>query len=231
MEKDNRENSNRCNAEPKVLLSQTNWNNLYFYKKSGVLYHLTYVFCQRFLPPHGDRTVDQMVQAARSGKQNIVEGLADGVTSTKMELKLLNVARASLQELREDFHDFLVARSLPVWVSGHARYKAMTAFCSKHNELDDYLPFFEKWDAEEMANIGLSLCHITDTMMNHYIKGKEKDFVELGGIQERMHAARTGYRKGQDGRLAELETAYAKLLKDYSELERKYLELKKRIEE
>lgn len=75
----------------KVLRAQTNWERLYFYQKTVVLYQMTYIFCQRFLPKHGDRTVDQMVQAARSGKQNIVEGCADGVTSTEMELKLLNV--------------------------------------------------------------------------------------------------------------------------------------------
>ena len=76
----------------KVLKPQTNWKDLWFYKKSVVLYQLTYVFTRKFLPSYGDRTVDQMLQAARSGKQNIVEGTADGVTSTEMELKLLNVA-------------------------------------------------------------------------------------------------------------------------------------------
>ena len=85
-----------------VLKNQTKWEDLYYYRKSLVLYQMTVVFCRRFLPKYGDRTVDQMVQAARSGKQNIVEGLADGVTSTEMELKLLNVARASIKELKED---------------------------------------------------------------------------------------------------------------------------------
>ena len=85
-----------------ILLLQTKWEELYFYRKADVIYQLTVSFCRRFLPKFGDRTVDQMVQAARSGKQNIVEGFADGVTSTEMELKLLNVARASLRELREE---------------------------------------------------------------------------------------------------------------------------------
>ena len=86
-----------------VLRKQTNWKNLWFYKKTVVLYQMTYVFTRRFLPAYGDRTVDQMVQAARSGKQNIVEGSADGVTSMEMELKLLNVARGSIQELLSRF--------------------------------------------------------------------------------------------------------------------------------
>ena len=76
-----------------ILKNQTKWEDLFYYRKCVVLYQMTVVFCRRFLPKHGDRTVDQMVQAARSGKQNIVEGLADGVTSTEMELKLLNVSR------------------------------------------------------------------------------------------------------------------------------------------
>ncbi len=81
----------------------TNWKNLWFYQKSEVLYQLTFVFCERFLPAYGDRTVDQMVQTARSGKQNIVEGSEDGKTSTEMEAKLMNVARSSISELRQDY--------------------------------------------------------------------------------------------------------------------------------
>ena len=95
-----------------VLKKQTRWEDLYFYQKTVVLYQMTVVFCRRFLPKYGDRTVDQMVQAARSGKQNIVEGFADGVTSTEMELKLLNVARASIKELKEDYIDYLRSHGL-----------------------------------------------------------------------------------------------------------------------
>ena len=83
----------------KVLKKAVVWKNLFFYRKSDTIYQLTVEFCRRFLPPHGDRTVDQMVQAARSGKQNIVEGSEDGQTSSETEIKLLNVARGSLHEL------------------------------------------------------------------------------------------------------------------------------------
>lgn len=95
-----------------VMRRQTNWQNLWFYRKTVVLYQLTSVFTKRFLPKHGDRTVDQMIQAARSGKQNIIEGSADGVTSMEMELKLLNVARSSIQELQEDYDDYIKSRHL-----------------------------------------------------------------------------------------------------------------------
>lgn len=177
----------------KVVKSQDVWSELYFYQKANTLYHLTFVFAHRYLS-NKDRTVDQMVQAARSGKQNIVEGLADGVTSSEMQLKLINVARASLHELREDYHDYLDSRQLKLWDSQHARYQSMLAFCREHNKIEEYRPYFEKWSDEEMCNIAITLCHMTDRMLSSYIKKLEKDFVENGGIKERMYNARTGYR-------------------------------------
>ena len=101
------------------------WQELWFYQKTEVLYQMTYVFCERFLPRHGDRTVDQMRQAARSGKQNIVEGSEDGKTSTAMELNLLNVARSSISELRLDYEDHLKAHHLAVWTPADARFQPM----------------------------------------------------------------------------------------------------------
>lgn len=183
---------------PKVLRKQTKWQDLFFYRKADVLYQMTLVFCKRFMPVYGDRTVDQMTQAARSGKQNIVEGCADGVTSTEMQLRMLNVARASIQELQEDYHDYLKARYRQPWQPEHPRYDTMLTFCREHNTLDDYLPFFERWTDEEMSNIGYTLCRMTDKMMTTYIEGLEAQFVEQGGIKERMYAARTGYRQQQD---------------------------------
>ncbi len=95
----------------KISWNQTDWRKLYFYQKADALYQLTVAFCRRFLPAHGDRTVDQMVQAARSGKQNIVEGYADGVTSSEIAINLLNVARGSIKELKEDYLDYLKAHA------------------------------------------------------------------------------------------------------------------------
>lgn len=180
-----------------VLRQEKDWKELYFYQKTVTLYQLTYMFCQRFLPLYGDRTVDQMVQAARSGKQNIVEGMADGVTSMELELKLLNVARASLKELREDYEDYLLSRHLCRWQKGHPRYASLLEFCKQHNLLEDYQPYFNRWTAEEMCNVALSLCHYTDKMMMSYESFLEKDFKENGGIRERMTAARLGYRNIQ----------------------------------
>ena len=203
-----------------ILKRQMPWRDAFYYQKAEVLYQLTYVFCQRFLPQHGDRTVDQMVQAARSGKQNIIEGTEDGETSTEMHVKLLNVARSSLQELREDYRDFLLSRTLPVWDSSHPRFQSMQQFCKEHNRVEDYQSFFHKWSAEEMANIALTLCYQTDTMLNRTLKRLEQEFVVHGGIKERMHAARTGYRQEQDAELASLRQEVPALRAEVQRLRR-----------
>ena len=207
-----------------VLRKQANWKNLWFYQKTVVFYQMTYVFTRRFLPSFGDRTVDQMVQAARSGKQNIVEGSADGVTSMEMELKLLNVARSSIQELLEDYEDYIPSHHLTKWTQGHPRYDQMLQYCRKHNYLSDYEPFFEKWTDEEAANIAITLCHMVDKMMVTYQKKKEEEFVKEGGIRERMTAARIGYRTKQ-------RETIDSLLKEVAALREENSKLKKKIEE
>lgn len=193
------------NNKYQILKRQRPWRDAYYYQKSKVLYQLTYIFCQRFLPTHGDRTVDQMLQAARSGKQNIIEGTEDGETSIEMHIKLLNVSRGSLQELREDYHDYLISRELPLWTPEHSRYKNMQEFCREHNKIEDYEPYFKKWNDEEMANIALTLCYQTDALLNRQLLRLEKEFTEQGGIKERMYSVRTGYRLAQEQELAFLK--------------------------
>jgi len=202
----------------KVLRTQTNWERLYFYQKTVVLYQMTYIFCKRFLPKHGDRTVDQMVQAARSGKQNIVEGCADGVTSTEMELKLLNVARGSIKELKEDYLDYIRSRGLTLWNAKHPRYDGLLKFCREHNALEDYEPFFDKWTDEELANCANTLCHMVDRMLTTHLAKKEADFTENGGIRERMTAARLGRRQTQNEEIAALKAENASLRREIAAL-------------
>lgn len=202
----------------RFLKKQVNWYRLPFYQKADTLYQMTYTFCSRFLKNNKDRTVDQMVQAARSGKQNIVEGSADGSTSTEMEIKLLNVSRASIQELREDYKDYLISRKLTMWTHGHSRYQPMIEFCRKRNIMSEYEPYFEKWNDEEMANVALTLCHMIDSMMNTYIREREEEFVKEGGIKERMHAARTGYRQDIDKRVSFLEKENKELKEENARL-------------
>ena len=196
--------NNENNELPRVLQNEVPVRNLYFYQKTEVAYVLTFHFVKRFLPAKGDRTVDQMLQAARSGKQNIIEGLADGITSTEMQLKLLNIARSSLKELRADYEDYLQTRHLTIWNTQHPRYDEMLQFCRNHNLVADYEPFFSKWNDEELCNIALTLLHMTDRMMKTYLTALDKQFVTQGGIKERMYAARTGYRKGQEEELKRL---------------------------
>lgn len=190
---------------PKVLKHSLGYQHLHFYQKSDTIYQLTYIFCQKFLPKYGDRTVDQMLQAARSGKQNIVEGIEAGRTSSETELKLLNVARASLQELREDYEDFLHTRQLSLWTANHERYSSMLSFCKGNNLISDYSPFADKWTAEEFCNILLTLCHITDRMLTTFLGRLEQIFLAEGGIKERMYAARHDNRLQQSVQISQLQ--------------------------
>lgn len=206
------ENSN--NSDPRILRKQPNWENLAFYKKSDVLYRLTVHFAKKYLS-YKDRTVDQMVQAARSGKQNIVEGMADGVTSSEMEIKLINVARGSIQELREDYVDYLATRGLILWDRSNPRQQQLLEFCRTHNNVDDYTPLFKKANDEELCNLAITLCHQVDKMICTWLNTLEETFKEEGGIKERMTAVRMGRRQTQNEIIAaqahEIETLKKKL--------------------
>lgn len=205
--------------EKKTIFGKVaNYKELHVYQKSEVLVLLTDVFCKRFLPLYGDRRVDQMNMAARCGKQNIVEGCEEGLTSSKMEVNLVNVGRASFQELREDYEDYLKRNNLPVWDKDHPRFDGMVNFCRQNNRWEAYQELASKLSAEEFCNMALSLCHITDKMFDGYLKHLEKRFIEEGGIKERMHAARTGYREGIDRRLRELEAENQRLKAENEEL-------------
>lgn len=183
---------------PSVLRKKTLYKKLHFYRKSEVLYQLTCVFCERFLPRYGDRTVDQMVQAARSIKQNITEGFTDGETSFETELKLLGIAKGSTQELLEDYQDYIKRHALPEWAEENtARYENMKRFCKEHSDLNCYTPYFSKWNDEEMANVAICLCHMVDKAMTTFMEKRDREFVAEGGVRERMTAARLEMRGTQ----------------------------------
>ena len=215
-------------TEGQVLKKPTVWEDLFFYRKSDVIFRLTVAFCDRFLPKHGDRTVDQMVQAARSGKQNIIEGSEDGQTSSEVEIRLINIARGSLQELRADYLDYLHTRQLKVWPKDSKRQKKMRNFCHERNDFEDYEPLMNKMTDEEYANLLLTPCHQTDRMMCAYLRKLEERFVTEGGIKERMYAARTGYRQAQDEHMRQLEEENAALRKENAELKQRLGELEAR---
>lgn len=223
-------NKNSAEKIASVLRTQANWKNLWFYQKTVVLYQMTSVFTKRFLPSYGDRTVDQMIQAARSGKQNIVEGSADGVTSMELELKLLNVARASIQELLEDYEDYIVRHKLVKWTKGHPRFNGLLTFCRSHNLLSDYEVYFNLWSNEEMCNIGISLCRMVDKMLMTYQKKIENEFIKEGGIKERMTMARLQYRNQQNQALEAVHYEIAVLQKENAELREMIIKLQKELE-
>ena len=180
-----------------VMRKAVVYTELRFYKRSDVLYQLTQVFCQRYLPRYGDRTVDQMVQAARSTKQNIAEGSTDGQTSTETELKLLGIARGSNQELLEDYQDYLKRKGMTEWFGKNERFDRLHRFCQEHTLWEDYRPLTERMNDEELANMAICLCHQVDKAMAKYMELKDREFTTEGGIRERMTAARLGQRETQ----------------------------------
>ena len=208
---------------PSVMRKATVYTKLHFYRKSDVLVQLTKTFCERFLPKYGDRTVDQMVQAARSVKQNIAEGLTDGQTSFETEIKLLGIAKGSNQELLEDYHDYLKQHGQNDWAKAEhlrQRYDKLLAYCRTHNDLPDYAPFFSKWTDEEMANTAISLCHMVDKAMTTFLEKRDREFVEEGGVRERMTAARLDMRGTQKQIIAQQEQEIAALKARIASLER-----------
>lgn len=175
------------------LLHPGNYRNLIVYKKSVVIYDMTMFYIAHYLKP-SDRTYDQMKQAARSGKQNIVEGLEDNMTSKDTGLHLVNVARGSLQELREDYEDELRTNGLVLWNAGHERYAKMLQYCRTRHETADYAPFYEQWDRETFCNTALTLLHQTDRGLMTLISRMEETFLANGGVKEQMFAARKAIR-------------------------------------
>ncbi len=166
-----------------------NYKNLLSYQKSEVIFRITYFFCQHFLAK-GDRTVDQMIQAARSGKQNIIEGCAASATSSKTEIKLLNVAKASLKELLEDYEDYLKTRGSRQWESGSAEYETMRRLGREHSDGEYFMNIVETRPPETIANMAIILINQADYLLFKQLERLSKDFVKNGGFSERMSRLR-----------------------------------------
>jgi four helix bundle suffix protein len=190
-------NNTGNSQNPTFIPPHGNYRELLSYQKAEVVYDLTYRFCERFLKK-GDRTIDQMVQAARSGKQNIVEASQASGTSKEMEIKLTNVARASLEELLEDYRDFLRVRDLTLWEkdSTQARYVRRLGGKSPAT-YEAYREFCETRHAEVVANIAICLIHQANYLLDRQIKRLEQDFMKEGGLRERMTRARLHVRDQQ----------------------------------
>lgn len=179
----------------KFLRPKGFYKSLKVFKYTTVIYDLTYAFQERFLKT-GDRTKDQMAQSARAGKQNIAEGSEAGRVSKYSEILLINVARASLQELLQDYEDYLRTRNLEKW--GKEDERTLRTRKIVTNKINNYSEEVEKYfiqvgetrSDESLANICITMIHMADSMLAGLQKRQERDFLEEGGMKEQMHKAR-----------------------------------------
>lgn len=170
------------------------YRNLIAYQKAECVYDATFLFTRKFLSV-GDRTIDQMLQAARSGKQNIVEGCAARTMSFETELKLLNVAKASLQELLVDYEDYLRVRGLKQWQMTDEQYLQSIAICRSHNDSAFYREKLSERSDETVANIAIILIHQTDYLITRLFERLKQDFIKEVGVKEQMYKARMSHLK------------------------------------
>lgn len=171
------------------------YRNLITYQKAEIIYDGTIYFTNRFFGKY-DRTVSQMVQAARSGKQNIVEASMASGTSKEMEIKLTNVARASLEELKIDYEDFLRSNKLEIWGKDHRytqRFRELNQTLNATYET--YKKAIEHEQPDICANSMICLIHIVSYLLSRQIKSLEMAFLNEGGLRERMTKARIERRK------------------------------------
>ena len=174
------------------------YENLLSFKKARTVYDATVRFSERFLEKR-DRTRDQMVQAARSGKQNILEGSQASGTSKETEIKLMNVARASLEELLEDYRDFLRVRGLPLWDKNSREALFVRKLgAQKDTTYTSYKTYIETRSAGVVANILICLLHQTNYLLDQQIRELERAFLAEGGLRERMTRARLAARSNKN---------------------------------
>ena len=211
---------------PRTFLPKKgNYRNLIVYQKAECIYDITFYFAHRFLPA-GDRTVDQMIQAARSGKQNIAEGHAASTTSAETEIRLTNVARASLQELLADYIDYLRVHNLQQWDTNSEKALQTRKVCAQHNDTAFYQAAIQQRSDETIANIAITLICQADVLFGRLLTRLQNDFVENGGIKEKMYAARTGYRQQQDALLNQLKQEVERLKQENQQLKQEIENLK-----
>ena len=166
------------------------YQNLLSYQKAEIVYDATVKFCARFVDKR-DRTYDQMVQAARSGKQNILEGSQLSGTSKEGEIKLTNVARASLEELLGDYGDFLRVRGIEEWSKEHRYVKRLRLLNRQPNaNYETFKKGIEHPDPAICANVIIGLIRVTNYLLDRQLDRLERAFVQEGGLRERMTRAR-----------------------------------------
>jgi restriction system protein len=183
------------------------YRRLRSFQVTEIVYDGTVAFCERFVDKRS-RTHDQMVQAARSGRQNIAEGSRASATSSQTELRLVNVARASLDELLLDYEDFLRQRGLPAWGKDDPQAREVRALGKEHqtdrsdrtdrSDAEAYAPWLSHADPAVVANTLICLIHQANYLLDRQIRGLERQFIKEGGYSERLAAARLEERKRTD---------------------------------
>ena len=177
----------------KIIPAHGGYKKLMSYQMAEVVYDLTVLFCKTYMSYSSNktytRTYDQMVQAARSGKQNIAEGSMASGTSKKTELKLIGVARASLEELLVDYQDFLRTRGLPLWEKDDPQAKAVRALAYQSNKsYTTYMTYIKS--AESASNCLICIIHQANYLLDKQLSALEQEFLEKGGFTENLYRAR-----------------------------------------
>jgi four helix bundle suffix protein len=192
--RDGKNGINGTNPDQRLLPPRGDYHTLLSFQKAEVIYDITFRFAHKFLSK-GDRTIDQMVQAARSGKKNLLEGSKSGTTSKETELKLTNVARASLEELLDDYGDYLRARDLPQWDKNSKEAQYVRKLGRKTpSSFGHYREFVESRPPAVIANIAICLIHQANYLIDQQLGRLEKDFLAEGGLRERMTRLRLAAR-------------------------------------
>jgi len=182
-----------------IIPPRGDYQTLLSYRKAEVVYDITFRFAHKHLS-RGDRTVDQMIQSARSGKQNILEGSKAAMTSKETEIKLTNVGRASLEELLADYRDYLRARDQPIWDKDSREARFVRELGRKEPQTYElYREFVESRPPAIIANIAICLIHQTNYLIDQQLRRLEADFLQQGGLRERMFKARLEHRNRNQG--------------------------------
>ena len=177
-----------------IIPPRGDYQTLHSFQKAQVVYDITFRFAHKYLSK-GDRTVDQMIQSARSGKKNILEGSKAALTSKETEIKLTNVGRASLEELLDDYRDYLRVCEHREWDKDSKEAQYVRRLGRKTPQTYElYRGVVETRPAEVIANIAICLIHQANYLIDQQLRRLEKDFLEQGGLRERMTRARLAYR-------------------------------------
>ncbi len=194
--RDARNGRNEKNPAPRfhdpgnALPPHRDYRTLLSFQKAEVVYDITFRFAHKFLSK-GDRTIDQMVQSARSGKKNILEGSKAGLTSKETEIKLTNVARASLEELLDDYGDYLRTRDLAIWEKDSKEARYVRRLSQKNPQsFELHRHFLETRPPAVIANIALCLIHQTNYLLDQQLRALDQEFLDQGGLRERLTPVR-----------------------------------------